>query len=181
MDNRPKVRRFLPETLRDTLFVRAFAWWKIPLIAFVRPRVVHVDEKKVEILIPLRRRTKNHLGSMYFGSLMIGADLAGAYYAAKLIFESGQKIDFVFKSASGRFLKRPMADVLFTCNDGEILRRLVERASETSERVDSEIQVIATVPSLGPEIVAEMTLVLSLKKRRDAKREISASGPTLNV
>lgn len=165
VDNRPKLSRFLPDTLRDTFFVRMFAWWKIPLIAYVRPRVLFVDDQRVEVLIPLRRRTKNHLGSMYFGSLMIGADLAAGYYAARLIFQSQRKIDFVFKSSTAQFFKRPLGDVVFSCEQGDIIKALVERAETSGERVDAEIQVAARVPSLSEDIVAEMRLVLSLKKR----------------
>ncbi len=168
MDKRPTIRRFLPETLRGPFFVRAFAGWKIPLIAFVKPRVLFVDQESVEVLIPLRRRSKNHLGSMYFGALMIGADLAAGYYAARLIFASREKIDFVFKSSRANFLKRPTGDVVFSCSQGEVIRELVKKASETGKRVDAELTVLAKVPSVGPEVVAEMTLVLSLKKRAQA-------------
>lgn len=159
----PRPKPFLPETLRDTFFVRVFGLWKIPLIAYVRPKVVHVDDERVEVLIPLRRKTKNHLGSMYFGALMIGADLAAGYYAARLIFREKEKIDFVFKSSSARFLKRPTGDVIFSCDQGALIRSLVARAKDSMERVDAEIPVIASVQN---EIVAEMTLVLSLKKRK---------------
>ena len=165
VDNRPKLRRFLPETLRDTFFVRMFGWWKVPLIAYVRPKVLFVDDQRVELMVPLRRRTKNHLGSMYFGSLMIGADLAAGYYAARLIFQSQRKIDFVFKSSTASFSKRPMGDVVFSCEQGDIIKALVERAEASGERVDAEIKVFARVPSISGEIVAEMGMVLSLKKR----------------
>lgn len=163
-------RRLLPDTLRDTIFIRAFSVWKIPLIAFVRPRVLLVDDEKVAIKIPLRRRTKNHLGSMYFGSLMIGADLAAAYYAVRLIFQSRKSIDFVFKNSQAVFLRRPTGDVVFTCSQGAIIRALVAKADETGERVDTELQVLATVPSEGDVIVAEMNMVLSLKKRVKSKK-----------
>lgn len=165
MDNRPKFSRFFPEVIRDTIFVRAFGFWKVPLIAFVRPKVLEVDDVKVAIKIPLNRRTKNHLGSMYFGSLMIGADLAAAYYAVKLIFQSGKRIDFVFKNSQAVFLKRPTGDVVFSCTQGEAIRALVTRADESGERVDTELKVVCTVPSDGHAIVAEMNMVLSLKKR----------------
>lgn len=167
MDIMSAVGRVFPETLRDTVFLRLFALWNVPLIAFVRPRILEVNSESLRMLIPLRRRTKNHLGSMYFGSLMIGADVAAAYYAVKLISQSREKIDFVFKSSEGRFLKRPTADVVFICNQGQDIQRLVDRAIATGERVDTELTVFATVPSLSPEVVAEMTMVLSLKKRKN--------------
>ncbi|RZA27049.1 MAG: DUF4442 domain-containing protein [Proteobacteria bacterium] len=166
MDNRSLLRRFLPDTFRDTILVRLFGWWKVPLIAYVKPKVRFVDDERVEIIIPLRRRTKNHLGSMYFGSLMIGADLAAGYYAARLIHLSGEKIDFVFKASNARFLKRPTGDVVFTCSQGAAIRALVKTAQESGERADADLQVIATVPSDGNQVVAQMDLVLSIKKRK---------------
>ncbi|MBC7661043.1 MAG: DUF4442 domain-containing protein [Chitinophagaceae bacterium] len=161
-----RLLALIPEKARDTFLILAFGWWKIPLIAFVRPRVIEMNDDRLKMLIPLRRRTKNHLGSMYFGALMIGADAAAGYYAAKLIWNSGEKIDFVFKSAQGLFLKRPTGDVVFTCEQGAVIRDLVQR-SLGGERVDAELKVFATVPSLSPDVVAEMTLVLSLKKRKN--------------
>lgn len=166
MNKRPSAKSFFPETLRDSFFVRAFGWLKVPLIAYVRPRVLQVNDQRVEVLIPLRRRTKNHLGSMYFGALMIGADLAAGYYAARLIYLSRKKIDFVFKSSSASFHKRPTGDVVFACEQGDVIQALVDRAEASGERVDTEIKIFARVPSLSNEVVAEMTMVLSLKKRR---------------
>jgi acyl-coenzyme A thioesterase PaaI-like protein len=162
----PNMGRLVSETLRDTLLVRLFGLWKVPLIGYARPSVRYVDDERVEILIPLRRRTKNHLGSMYFGALMIGADLAAGYYAARCVHQSGEKIDFVFKASNARFLKRPTDDVVFICKQGAAIRDLVQRAKATGQRVDTELQVLATVPSEGPEPVAEMDLTLSLKLRK---------------
>ncbi|HLV40710.1 MAG TPA: hypothetical protein VKY37_00395, partial [Brumimicrobium sp.] len=42
--------------------------FKIPMIAFVRPKLMLLDENKSQVRIKLKRRTKNHLKSMYFGS-----------------------------------------------------------------------------------------------------------------
>ena len=166
MDIGRAVRRIFPETFQDTLLLFAFGFMKVPLISFVRPRILEINDDTLRMMIPLRRRTKNHLGSMYFGSLMIGADVAAAYYAVKLIWKRREKVDFVFKSSTGNFLKRPMGDVVFSCTQGQIIRDLVERAIATGERVDALLNVTATVPSISPEVVAEMTMVLSLKKRK---------------
>jgi len=166
MDTSSVFRRIVPETLRDTFLLQSFGWLKVPLIAYVKPRVIEMNPDTMSMLIPLRRRTRNHLGSMYFGSLMIGADVAAGYYAVKLILQSGENVDFVFKSAEANFLKRPTGDVLFTCTQGQDIRDLVQSAIQTGERVDTALKVICTVPSESEEVVAEMTLVLSLKKRK---------------
>ena len=150
---------------KATWFLRMFGLTKVPLIWYVRPRVIALSEQRVEICIPLRWRTRNHLGAMYFGALAVGADVAGGLLAVKLIRDSGQNVSFVFKDMKGEFLKRAEGDVHFVSTTGERARRLVERALSTGERVDDTVEIIATVPSkLGDEPVAKFSLTLSLKK-----------------
>ena len=142
-----------------------FGLTKVPMIWYVRPRVISLSEELVEICIPLRWRTRNHLGAMYFGALAVGADVAGGLLAVKLIKDSGENISFVFKDMKGEFLKRAEGDVHFVSTTGDRARRLVERAIQTGERVDDTVDIIAKVPSkLGDEPVAKFTLTLSLKK-----------------
>jgi hypothetical protein len=50
---------------------------KIPLIGYTSPKLISIDSQSVQVKIKLRRRTKNHLSSMYFGALAVGADIAG--------------------------------------------------------------------------------------------------------
>ena len=55
--------------------IRKFGLLKAPLIWLCRPKVIEHTDEKIEMAIRLRRRTKNHLGSMYFGALAVGADV----------------------------------------------------------------------------------------------------------
>ena len=69
------------ERFKQTFGMRLFGWLKIPLLASVRPSVVELSETRCVVKVPLRRWSKNHLGSMYFGALAIGADCAGGLLA----------------------------------------------------------------------------------------------------
>lgn len=150
--------------IAETLVLRAFAAAKIPLISFCSPTVVDRTEDKIVIKIPLRRRTKNHLGSMYFGVLAVGADCAGGLLAMELIRRSGQKVSLVFKDFKVDFLKRPEHDVHFTCSDGPVIRDLVQRTLQSKKRENATVRVIATCPRMsGDEPVADCLLTLSLK------------------
>jgi acyl-coenzyme A thioesterase PaaI-like protein len=154
------------EKLRATLGVRTFAFFKIPLIFYVSPFIEEFNNKRIVVRIPLKRRTRNHLKSMYFGVLATGADCAGGLMAMRLIQESGRKVSLVFKDFKAEFLKRAEGDVLFTCEDGAAIRALVARALASDDRVNDTVHVTATVPSLlGAEPVALFELTLSLKKR----------------
>jgi acyl-coenzyme A thioesterase PaaI-like protein len=58
-----------------------FGLVKIPMIAYCRPKIITWNEETVVIRIRRSRRTNNHLKSMYFGALMVGADLAAGMHA----------------------------------------------------------------------------------------------------
>ena len=65
------------KVLKATWAIRLFAWAKIPLIALIRPTILMVNSRTCTVRIPLNWLVKNHLRTMYFGALCIGADLAG--------------------------------------------------------------------------------------------------------
>jgi acyl-coenzyme A thioesterase PaaI-like protein len=152
--------------LAATLYLRYFGLRKVPLLFYVKPEVEEWTDERVVFRIPLRRRTKNHLGSMYFAVLAAGADLAAGFIAMAAIRKSGQPIQLIFKNMQADFLKRAEGDVFFTCDEGVLVADLVTKAMETGERVELPVPVVATVPSLsGQEPVARFTLTLSLKKK----------------
>ena len=74
---------------------------------------VHIEANPTgkNMRIRFRKRVKNHVGSMYFGALMAGADLAGGLAAIKYAHDKKLKLSLVFKDAKGEFLKRAEGDV----------------------------------------------------------------------
>ncbi len=147
--------------------LRAFTFAKIPLVAWMRPTVVDRTEERCELRVPLCRRTRNHLGSMYFGVLCASADMAGGYLVMHEIRRSGQKVSFVFRDFRAEFLKRAEGDVHFICAQGRALAAAVQKAvDEPGTRIEDNVEVIATVPSkFGDEPVARFEMTLSLKLR----------------
>jgi acyl-coenzyme A thioesterase PaaI-like protein len=156
--------------LKETLKLRAFGFVKIPLIFFCSPRLVEMSDDVVEMVIPLNYRTKNHLGSMYFGALSIGADVAGGLIAMRMIQKAGNQVNLVFKDFRAEFLKRPEGDVHFRSTEGAKVRALVERTMASGERENETVEVIATCPSKsGNDPVAKLYLTISLKKKAPRK------------
>lgn len=150
---------------KTTWVMRAFGFTKVPLIWWCRPKVVDHTDERLEVKIPLRRRTKNHLGSMYIGVLVVGADVTGGFLAMDPIMKSGRNIALLFKDFKADFLKRPEGDVHFYCNDGLAIRELVEKAIETGERHNFTMLIEATVPSISMDVVARFELTLTLKDK----------------
>ena len=150
---------------KTTRLIQLFGITKVPMIWYCRPKVIEHTDEKIEIKIPLKRKTKNHLGSMYFGVLAVGADITGGFLAMEPIQESGRKINLIFKDFKADFLIRPEGDVHFTCNDGLAVKELVDRVSKSSDRHNFKLSIEATVPSISSEVVAKFELTLSLKDK----------------
>jgi hypothetical protein len=152
--------------IRETLALRTWAFAKIRLISYVRTRVVDVTDERCEICVPLSWRTRNHLRSMYFGALCIGADAAAALIGLRASRKAGGRVAVIFKDMQAEFVKRAEADVHFACEQGREISDLIAKADTSGERQNLPIRVVATVPKLfGTEPVARFTLNLSVKRR----------------
>lgn len=159
------LTKLVPEIVRENIALRWFGLSKIPLLHYVGVSIIELSPERMVARIPLRRRTRNHLNSMYFGALCIGADVAPGAYAMFLIRQQHTPISLVFKDFQAEFLKRPEGDVHFICSQGKEIAELVAQAATSEERVERQVEVLATVPSLSDEPVARFRLTLSLKKR----------------
>lgn len=147
---------------RETMALRAWARLKVPMIAHLGPRVLRADDDVVTIRLPLRRRSRNHLKSMYFGALQVGADVAGGYAALMHANKADRPVSFVFKDAKADFLRRAEGDVDFTCEMGARVRDLVDKTLATGERVEGPVTVVARV---GDEEVARFVLTVSMRAK----------------
>jgi acyl-coenzyme A thioesterase PaaI-like protein len=158
------LKGMLPKSIKDTIYVRLFGLLKVPLIFYVAPKIVQMDDEACEVVIPLNRRTKNHLHSMYFGVLCTGADIAGGLVAMSEIEKSGKKIALSFKDFHADFLKRAHGDVHFKCTQSREIKKFVDDVISSRERKNFPVIIEATVPSKPEDgVVAKFVLTLSLK------------------
>lgn len=154
---------------RATLYVWFFGKTKIPMLAYCRPRVLELTSDRCAVQIRLRRRTRNHLRSMYIGVFTIGADLAGGLIAMDIIRQEQLNMAPVFKDFTADFLRRAESAVTFTCREGPAIRQAIQEALTSGERVNLPLRISATVQENGETIpVAEMALTLSLKQRGES-------------
>lgn len=153
------------ETLKNTAYVRLFGLLKVPLIWYIKPVVLTLDDEKTVIKVPFKRTNKNHLGSLYFGVLCTAADIAGGLTAMKHIEDSGHKVSLSFQDFKADFHKRAIGDTLFTNTQGKEIKEFVAQVIESGERMSMPVHIAATTEQFGDEPVATMTLTLSLKKK----------------
>ncbi|MEO0443542.1 MAG: DUF4442 domain-containing protein [Pseudomonadota bacterium] len=158
------LAQVVPATLRYTVMLQFLGFLKIPLIFFIRPRVVIFDDQQCVLKVSLRRRVKNHLNSMYFGALAIAAECAGGVAALKAINDSGKAVSLVFKDFSASFIKRADSDTYFTCKDVAAIQALIADTIQSGERRQLTFAVIATCPDrFGEQPVANFQVTVSVK------------------
>jgi acyl-coenzyme A thioesterase PaaI-like protein len=146
-------------TIRWKLFL--LGRFGIPMLGFARPKLLSIDADEVRMQIKLRRRTKNHLKSMYFGALAVGADTAAGLHAFYLSQTLGLNISLAFKAVDGQFLKRAETDVVFVCKQGKLVKDMMDESAKTGERINQELLVEAF--NTHNEVVATFKMTLSLK------------------
>ena len=145
--------------IRRQVFLLGF--FKIPMLWFVRPKVVSIDREACVVKIRLRRRTRNHVGSMYFGAMSVGADLSAGLHTFFFAGDDQKRMHFVFKSMQADFLKRAESDVSFVSSEGHKIHRVVKEAKATGERINEPILVEAR--DERDELVATFKMVVSVK------------------
>lgn len=149
------------KSMRWKLFLLSVV--KIPLIGFVKPRLLVIDENQVKMKIRLRRRTKNHLKSMYFGALAVGADVAAGIHAFYFSEKMGRKVSFAFKGMNAEFLMRAESDVIFQSDEGQLVKAAMEKSRDEEVRVNQPIKVKALNNSGEEVAIFEMIVSVRVK------------------
>ena len=149
---------------RFKFFMWTFGRFKVPMIGYLKPHLISLTDQTIVIQLKLNRRSKNHLQSMYFGALAVGADLAGGLHAFYHAKRANVKLSLAFKSFEAHFLRRPESDVYFVCTMGDAVKEMIVTSQTTEQRINKPINVTAyTNYPEQPEEVARFTLELSLK------------------
>lgn len=152
----------------SNLSVRKMRWklfllglFKIPILYFVGPKLILITDSECIIRIKLRRRTKNHLNSMYFAALAVGADVAAGIHAFYFSEKHKVKISLAFKSMQAEFIKRADTDIYFCCNQGELINKMIQDSIIEKHRINRIVYVKAM--NKDQEVVATFNMELSLK------------------
>lgn len=156
----------MTERLKYNLYLWYFSLTQVRLIHYCRPKIHDITEDGVTLFMPLDRRTRNHVKSMYIGAMVVGVDMVAGFTAMLKIRKSKRNVILIFKDLNAEFFKRAEGDVHYICKEGKAIEAAVEETLRTGERVNLPVPVIATVPDkFGDEPVAEFSITLSMKEK----------------
>lgn len=155
---------FVTRKTKYNYLIKALSFFKVPLLFSASPKVIEFTDTITTAYLPLSRKNKNHVGSMYFGALAMGAELSIALMAIKGTNESKHKVVFIFKDFSAQFLKRADKGVYFTCEEANLAMDIIREAEESGERVEKTMKGYAYTDKKTKEPILTYTLTLSVKK-----------------
>ena len=96
-----------------------FSQNKVPMIGYCSPTLIDINPSNCEIKIPLNKNTQNHVNSLYFGTLAVGADITCGFLALMKVQAAQKPIELLFKNFKADFKKKAMADTHFHCTEGD--------------------------------------------------------------
>jgi|SRR6185437_15103742 len=139
----------------------------VPMIDYSQLSIEHLDRKKCIIKMPFIPQNKNHVNSMYFGSILIGTEVSAGILAFYHLKQDKQNSTVVFKDVAGNFLRRSEADTYFICNDSKAIADAIKEAAITKERVNVTVNVIG-VTDLNKldEKVSDFKITVSVKNKQ---------------
>lgn len=151
-------QQFLKKMKRQLFLLGRF---RIPMLGFTGVRLLDINDTTAKVSVKLKRKTKNHLNSMYFGALAVGADVAGGIHAFYFADKHNKKVSFAFKGMNCEFIKRAESDCTFVSNDGKLVEDAVLKSIATGDRVNETTRV--EVFDTEQELVATFEMVVSVK------------------
>lgn len=154
---------------RGHLILYGWCLHHIPMVVWLAPRILERSAQRCVVKIPLNWRSRNHLGSMYFGALCVGADLAGALLAMDFIrphsrgdVASYPPLSLVFKDMRAVFVRRAEQHTLFVCEDGPRIKTCIDQAHASAQR-QSVVVMVKAYEEFSHAEVAKFELTLSMK------------------
>lgn len=143
---------------------RLFLFYKLPSAFFCGVRVRYVDEEKCVTSVPFKWLSQNPFKSTYFACLSMAAEMSTGILAMAHIYQRKPAVSMLVLNVKGEFIKKAVGKTTFTCEDGSLIKNIIEEAIATGE--GKAITVRSTGRNADNEIVAEFEITWSFKARK---------------
>ena len=96
-------------------------------------RVVEFDDKHASVSVPFNYLTKNPFSSMYFAVQSMAAELASGVIAIDSVMQAPVPVSMLVLKMDAEFMKKARSKIVFTCNNGEEIKKAIADSIETNE------------------------------------------------
>lgn len=142
---------------------KLFMLLKLPSAFFCGVRVVDADENKCSVKVPYKWLSQNPFKSTYFACLSMAAEMSTGLLCLMHLHKRQPAVSMLVVKIEGNFHKKATGITVFTCEDGNVIKKTIEDAIFSNEGK------IVTTRSYGRnaagEIVADFSVTWSFKAK----------------
>ncbi|QYJ68382.1 DUF4442 domain-containing protein [Flavobacterium litorale] len=113
--------------------LNTFLFFKLPSAYWSGVRVKQVTTTKCVATVKHKWFNQNPFKSMYFAVQAMAAELTTGVLVMYHIKKSGKKISMLVANNKSNFSKKATGRITFTCNDGDKLEVIIQKAITTGE------------------------------------------------
>jgi acyl-coenzyme A thioesterase PaaI-like protein len=120
------------EDFNSPLKLWFWLFYKLPIAWFMGMGVKKITPEKGEVTLPYGWRSQNPFQSIYFAAQCAAAEFSTGALATLAIAGRG-RVSMLVTNLEADFLKKANTKTLFTCEDGQKVFEIVEKAIQTGE------------------------------------------------
>ena len=129
MDHSSSFLRLANDPIRCGMFLLL----KLPSAFFSGVRVKKASDSSCIVVVPYKWFSKNPFRSTYFACLSMAAELSTGVLAMANVYKRQPSVSMLVVKVEGTFFKKATSLTTFTCDDGMLFRRAIEKALSTNE------------------------------------------------
>lgn len=152
--------KLVQHPLKFWLFLLA----KLPSAFFCGVRVKNISEAKAEVTVPYKWLSQNPFKSTYFACLAMAAEMSTGLLAMMHTYKRSPAVSMLVVGLEAVYHKKATGITIFTCEDGLIIKNLIEEAVHTKEA--RMFKAKSTGRNKEGELVAEFFITWSFKAKQ---------------
>ena len=150
--------------VKHPLKFRMFLLSKLPSAYFAGVRVREVDEKRCMVSVPYKWFSKNPFRSTYFACLAMAAEMSTGTLALVHLYKRNPAVSMLVVKVEGEYFRKAVDKTNFVCEDGELIKQLIDESVNTGEARTIRARSIGT--NMQNEVVAEFFITWSFKAKK---------------
>jgi hypothetical protein len=143
---------------------RLFLLIKLPSAYFSGVRVKSLNESKCEVTVPYKWFSQNPFRSTYFACLSMAAEMSTGALAMSHLYKRKPPVSMLVIKTEGEYFKKAVDKTTFLCEDGELIRQMIEESMATGEA--RTVKAKSVGKNRVGETVAEFYITWSFKVKQ---------------
>ncbi|HEV8508056.1 MAG TPA: DUF4442 domain-containing protein [Chitinophagaceae bacterium] len=121
------------KSLKHPFKFRMFLLSRLPNAYFAGLRIKDLDETVCRVSVPYKWFTKNPFRSTYFACLSMAAEMSTGALCLVHLHERKPPVSMLVVRTEAEYFKKATGKTIFTCEEGLMIKEIVEQAIERRE------------------------------------------------